>query len=68
MFKWRDELRALREDLPRASGGRAAKTDVLRVTLVLLESGAILNPESVTGSASLQVPDGRLQVQTEGER
>lgn len=45
-----------------------AKTDVLRVTLVLLESGAVLNPESVTGGASLQVLDGRLQVQTEGER
>jgi len=72
VFNWRDELQLLREDLPRASGGRAAKTlaktDVLRVTLVLLASGATLNPESATGGASVHVVDGRLRMQTEGEQ
>ena len=40
----------------------------LRVTLVLLTSGATLNPESTAGGASLHVLDGRVRVQAEGER
>ena len=49
------------------SGGRAAKalakTDGMRVTLVLLRSGATLNPESTAGGASLHVLEGRVRVQ-----
>jgi hypothetical protein len=40
----------------------------LRVTLVLLTSGATLNPESTAGGASLHVLDDRVRVQAEGQR
>ena len=43
-------------------------TDGLRVTLVLLTSGATLNPESTVGGASLHVLKGRVRVQAEDER
>ena len=45
VFELTDEVRSLRGELDHTSGGRAAKTDGLRVTLVLLTSGATLNPE-----------------------
>jgi len=65
-------VRTLRGELEHTSGGRAAKTlaktDGLRVTLVLLRSGATLNPESTAGGASLHVTEGRLRVQAEGDQ
>jgi quercetin dioxygenase-like cupin family protein len=71
VFQLTDEVRSLRTDLHQTSGGRAAKTlaktDGLRVTLVLLKSGATLNPESAAGGASLQVVEGRMRVQTKGD-
>jgi quercetin dioxygenase-like cupin family protein len=72
VFELTDEVRTLRGELAHTSGGRAAKTlaktDGLRVTLVLLTSGATLNPESTAGGASLHVLEGRVRVQAEGER
>ncbi len=70
VFHSTDEVLGLRRDLHYTTGGRAAKTlaktDGLRVTLVLLKSGATLNPDSVAGGATLQVLKGLLQVETEG--
>jgi quercetin dioxygenase-like cupin family protein len=72
VFKLSDEVRTLRGELDHTSGGRAAKTlaktDGLRVTLVLLTSGATLNPESTAGGARLHVLEGRVRVQAEGEQ
>jgi quercetin dioxygenase-like cupin family protein len=72
VFKLTDEVRSLRGELDHTSGGRAAKTlaktDGVRVTLVLLSSGATLNPESTAGGASLHVLEGRVRVQAEGEQ
>jgi len=72
VFALADEVRTLRSELEHTSGGRAAKTlaktDGLRVTLVLLRSGATLNPESTAGGASLHVIEGRLRVQAEGDQ
>jgi quercetin dioxygenase-like cupin family protein len=72
VFELADEVRSLRGELDHTSGGRAAKTlaktDGLRVTLVLLSSGTTLNPESTAGGASLHVLEGRLRVHAEGER
>jgi quercetin dioxygenase-like cupin family protein len=72
VFALTDEVRSLRGELDHSSGGRAAKTlaktDGLRVTLVLLTSGATLNPESTAGGASLHVLEGRVRVQAEGKQ
>jgi quercetin dioxygenase-like cupin family protein len=72
VFDVTDEVRNLRAELHRTSGGRAAKTlaktDGLRVTLVLLAGGAILNPESTAGGASLHVLEGRVRVHAEGQQ
>jgi quercetin dioxygenase-like cupin family protein len=71
VFQLAAEVAALRADLRHTSGGRAAKTlaktDGLRVTLVLLASGAVLNPESTAGGVSLHVIEGALRVQIEGD-
>jgi quercetin dioxygenase-like cupin family protein len=68
-FNLGDEVRGLRADLGRATGGRAAKTlaksDRLRVTLVLLQGGVTLDPQASAGGASLQVLEGRLRVQAD---
>jgi quercetin dioxygenase-like cupin family protein len=70
VFHSTDEVLGLRRDLHDTTGGRAAKTlaktDGLRVTLVLLKSGATLNPESAAGGATLHVLQGLLRVATEG--
>ena len=70
VFALADEVRTLRSELEHTSGGRAAKTlaktDGLRVTLVLLSSGTTLNPESTAGGASLHVLEGRVRVQDRG--
>lgn len=65
------EVHALRQDLSRTSGGRAAKTlvkaDNLRVVLIVLRTGTTLDPHAITGAASLHVLDGRLAMQVEGQ-
>lgn len=72
VFALGDEIRSLRGELHRTSGGRAAKTlaktDGVRVTLVLMSQQAILNPESTAGGATIQVLEGRLRVQAEGQQ
>jgi quercetin dioxygenase-like cupin family protein len=72
VFALADEVHSLRGELHRTSGGRAAKTlaktDATRVTLVLLTDGATLNPESTSGGATIQVLEGRLRVQSEGQQ
>ena len=72
VFELANELLSLRAELEHTSGGRAAKTlaktDGLRVTLVLLKMGATLNPESTAGGASLHVLDGRMRVDAEGQQ
>jgi quercetin dioxygenase-like cupin family protein len=70
VFRIADEIRDVSSDLSRASGGRSAKTlakaDGLRVTLVVMDAGVALDPESVAGGASLQVIEGELSVGTDG--
>ena len=71
VFRLADEVRELRQDLGRATGGRSGKTLAkaggLRVTLVVLEAGVTLDPEGTAGGASLQVLDGRLRVRIDGD-
>ncbi len=71
LFRLTDEIDALREDLSRSSGQRSAKTlsktRGLRLTLVVLDESARMAPEAIVGGASLQVLDGRLLVQADGQ-
>jgi quercetin dioxygenase-like cupin family protein len=71
VFHVADELKALRVDLEHTSGGRAArtlaKTQGLRVTLVLIKKDFALHPEAAAGGASLEVIEGRLRVQADGQ-
>jgi quercetin dioxygenase-like cupin family protein len=71
VFHVADELKALRVDREHTSGGRAArtlaKTQGLRVTLVLIKKDSALHPEATAGGASLEVIEGRLRVQSDGE-
>jgi quercetin dioxygenase-like cupin family protein len=71
IFQMADEIRGLRTDLEHTSGERAAKTfaktEGLRVTLVLLKAGATMNPEAIAGGASVHVVEGGLRLQSEGE-
>ena len=71
IFRLADEIDTLHQDLSRSSGQRSAKTlsktGGLRLTLVVLEANATMAPEASAGGASLQVLDGRLRVQTDGE-
>jgi quercetin dioxygenase-like cupin family protein len=66
VFRTADEVDSLREDLEHTSGGRAAKTlaktEGLRVTLVLIKEGFELNPEATAGGATLEVLTGRLRI------
>ncbi len=61
-YRLRDEINGLWQDLPRTSGQRSAKTlakaDNLRVALITLEAGAMMDPRAVTGGASLHVCKG----------
>ncbi len=70
-FRLRDEIDQLRQDLKTSSGQRSAKTLAksggLRVTLVVMDANASMNPESSNGGATLQVLEGRLQVQSHGQ-
>jgi quercetin dioxygenase-like cupin family protein len=69
LVKLGDEVQSLRADLGRATGGRAAKTlaksDRLRVTLVLLQGGVTRDPQASAGGACLHVLEGRLRVQAD---
>ena len=69
LFHLEDEVRDLRSELGRTSGGRAAKTlakaDGLRVTLILLRGGVTVDPQAAAGGASLQVLEGRLRMQAD---
>jgi quercetin dioxygenase-like cupin family protein len=71
VFELADERRDLRRDLEFTSADRAAKTlaktDGLRVTLVLLKRGATLHPEAAAGGATLHIVEGQIRVQTRGE-
>jgi quercetin dioxygenase-like cupin family protein len=71
IFRLADEIDALRQDLSRSSGRRSAKTLAktrgLRLTLVVLEANTTMAPESSSGGASLQVLEGRLRIQTDGQ-
>jgi quercetin dioxygenase-like cupin family protein len=70
-FQLRDEIDQLRQELKSASGQRSAKTLTkagrLRVTLVVMDANASMNPEATQGGATLQVLEGRLQVQSQGQ-
>ena len=71
VFRVADEVDSLRHDLQYTSGGRAAKTlaktEGLRVTLVLIKTGFELNPEATAGGASLEVITGRLRILAGGQ-
>ena len=68
-FRLREEIEQLRQDLNKSSGQRSAKTltkaGMLRVTLVVMEANASMNPEGSRGGATLQVLEGRLQVHSQ---
>jgi hypothetical protein len=72
VFALADEVRNLRGELQRTSGGRVAKTlaktDAVRVTLVLLSRDATLKPESTLGGATIQLLEGRLLGQSDGQQ
>jgi quercetin dioxygenase-like cupin family protein len=65
-FHLASEIEQLRNDASWTSGGRASKTlgkvGELRSTLVLLRSGARLEPQAAAGAATLQVLDGALLI------
>jgi quercetin dioxygenase-like cupin family protein len=71
VFHVADEVDSLRQDLEHTSGGRAAKTlaktEGLRITLVLIRKDVEMNPEATAGGASIEVLAGRLRVQAGGE-
>ena len=70
-YRLPDEIDDLWRDLPRTSGHRAAKTlaksDNLRVALIALEAGTVMEPQALTGGASLHVLQGRLNVYAGGQ-
>lgn len=70
VFRLSDEIDELRSDLRASSGHRSAKTLAktgnLRVTLVVLEANASLEPEASGGGATIHVLEGRLRVQKDG--
>jgi len=70
LFRLKDEIHELRQDLSRSSGQRSAKTLAkaggLRVTLIYLDANATISPEASNGGASVQVIEGRLRIQTDG--
>jgi quercetin dioxygenase-like cupin family protein len=71
-FRLTDEIDSLWQDLPRTSGQRSAKTlaksDNLRIALVALDAGIVMDPQAAAGGASLQVLQGRLNVHADGHR
>jgi|ERR671932_28289 quercetin dioxygenase-like cupin family protein len=70
-FRLRDEIDQLRQDLGSSSGQRSGKTltkaGPLRVTLVVMDANTSMHPEASHGGATLQVLEGRLQVQAQGQ-
>jgi quercetin dioxygenase-like cupin family protein len=71
VFHLGEEVTSLRQDLEHTSGGRAArtlaKTEGLRVTLVLIKKDVEMNPEAIAGGASIEVLAGQLRVHAGGE-
>jgi quercetin dioxygenase-like cupin family protein len=71
VFRIDQEVTSLRQDLEHTSGGRAArtlaKTEGLRVTLVLIKKDVEMNPEATAGGASIEVLAGQLRVHAGGE-
>jgi quercetin dioxygenase-like cupin family protein len=70
VFQLARELAELRQDLSRSTGQRSAKTLAkiggLRLTLVYMEANSTMSPEATSGGATVQVIEGRLRVQTDG--
>jgi quercetin dioxygenase-like cupin family protein len=70
-FRLADEIHELRDDLELRTAGRSAKalakSGNLRVALILLSAGTTLEPEAAAGGASLQVLEGHLRVQVDGQ-
>ena len=70
-FALRAEELALRQRAESTKAGRAAKTLVkegpLRLTLVALRKGIVLQPHQVDGAVSVQVLRGRAKVDAPGE-
>jgi quercetin dioxygenase-like cupin family protein len=70
-FRLQHEVDELRADLARSSGSRTAKTlaksNGLRVTLVVVEAGVTIDAEAAAGASVLQVMDGRLRASANGE-
>ena len=70
VFRLKDEMSGLQQDLSRSSGHRSAKTLAkaggLRVTLVHVEANATIQPEASHGASTVQVLEGRLRMQTDG--
>jgi mannose-6-phosphate isomerase-like protein (cupin superfamily) len=68
-FRLHQEIDLLRQDLKSSSGQRSAKTltkaGSLRVTLVVMDANASMTHNH--GGATLQVLEGRLQVQNQGQ-
>jgi quercetin dioxygenase-like cupin family protein len=71
-FHLATEVDALRRDVTWTSGGRASKTlgkvGELRSTLVLLRGGTRLEPQAAAGAATLQVLEGAITIQLDGEQ
>jgi quercetin dioxygenase-like cupin family protein len=69
-YRFSNEIQELRQDMGRSSGQRSAKTLAktggLRVTLVNLDTNATIMPEAAAGGATVQVIDGRLRLQVDG--
>ena len=70
-FALSGEEAALREKAATAKAGRAAKTLVkegaIRVTVVSLRKGVVLQAHQVEGAVSIQVVRGRARVSAAGE-
>jgi quercetin dioxygenase-like cupin family protein len=70
VYRLADEIADLRQDLSRSTAQRSAKTLAkiggLRVTLVYMEANSTMSPEAIDGGATLQVIEGRLRVQADG--
>jgi quercetin dioxygenase-like cupin family protein len=70
-FQLGEQIAALRDELGRTSGGRAAKTlgkaGSLRVTLVVLAPQTTIEPQAAAGGASLQVLEGSVRLRVEGQ-
>jgi quercetin dioxygenase-like cupin family protein len=71
-FSLDEERREAARQLAGASGGRTAKTlaktGSLRVTLVVAAAGTNIDPEAAAGEAMIQVLDGQIDLEVDGNR